>query len=73
MSASFREVLRSNDVAPPADMCRRWLSPCDDASDGWQRRRAPELGRTSGLRQTAKPEIPSPLAADPPGLPRRCC
>lgn len=73
MSASFREVLRPNDAAPPADRCRRWLSPREDGSGGWHRRRPPpELGRTSGLRHTANPEIPSPLAHEPPGL-RRCC
>jgi hypothetical protein len=72
MSASFREVLRPNEAAPPADTCRRWLASWDDVSCGWHRRRPPELGRTSGLRHTANPEIPSPLAPDPPGLLRRC-
>lgn len=71
MSASFREVLRPKDAALLADRCRRWLSPRVDGSGCWHRRRPPELGRTSGLRHTANPEIPSPLAPDPPGLLRR--
>lgn len=77
ISASFREALRPNDAAPPADACRRWLSPIVEGSGGWHRRRPPaELGRTSGLRHTANPEIPSPLApapAPPPPCRRRCC
>jgi hypothetical protein len=67
--------LRPNDAAPPADACRRWLSPPSaEGSGGWHRRRPPaELGRTSGLRHTANPEIPSPLAPAPPPCRRRCC
>lgn len=63
--------MRPKDAAPPAEAWRRWLSPREEGSGGWHRRRPPaELGRTSGLRHTANPEIPSPPA---PAARRRCC